>query len=112
LSQGPIAARSYRRSVPKPETYPRRTGLFQFPGDGNSPMRCYFNLVHADRRIPDLEGIEVDDVEEARIEARKAVDEFRLEDEFIIQDWEGWRLEVTDPAGTVLFTIDLDGTTA
>lgn len=73
-------------------------------------MRCYFNLVHADRRIPDLEGIEVGDVEQARAEAQMAVAELRQEDEFTTQDWEGWRLEVTDQAGTVVFTIRLDPT--
>jgi hypothetical protein len=70
-------------------------------------MRCFFNLVSAHSSIPDLEGVEVADMEELRAEVSKAIEEMRLGEPDAARDWNGWRMEVTDPKGAILLTIDL-----
>jgi hypothetical protein len=70
-------------------------------------MRCYFNLLSASDMIKDTDGIEVDDVEEARAQALKAVEELREDDATANEDWQGWRLEVVDEEGSILFTVAL-----
>ncbi len=58
----------------------------------------------------DPEGVEVGDMEELRAEVAKAIEEMRLAEPAAARDWNGWRMEVTDSAGAVLLTIDLDRT--
>ncbi|MET0744954.1 MAG: hypothetical protein ABWY78_16400 [Microvirga sp.] len=70
-------------------------------------MRCYFNLLNASDVIKDTDGIEVDDVEEARAQAMRAVEELREDDDLANDDWQGWQLEVVDDTGAILFTIPL-----
>jgi hypothetical protein len=70
-------------------------------------MRCYFNLVNGSEKIPDPDGIEVRDLEQAYAQALKAIEELREEDDASEGDWSNWSLEVTDSAGSVLFHINL-----
>jgi hypothetical protein len=70
-------------------------------------MRCYFNLVNGHEKIIDQDGIEVRDIEQARVQALKAIDELREEDGASMGDWHDWSLEVTDASGTVFFSINL-----
>ena len=70
-------------------------------------MWCYFNLVEAFQTIVDDEGVEVADVDEARTLALEVIAEMIQQGEAQIADWRGWRLEVTDASGAVLFTISL-----
>jgi len=72
-------------------------------------MRCYFNLVNGSEKITDQDGIEVRDIEQARIQALKAIDELRDEDDSASNEWANWSLEVTDAFGNILFTINLGG---
>jgi hypothetical protein len=72
-------------------------------------MRCYFNLVNGSERINDQDGIEVRDIEQARIQALKAISELREEDDATSSDWANWSLEVTDSFGNILFSINLGG---
>jgi hypothetical protein len=55
----------------------------------------------------DMDGVEVTSVENLRAEMAEAVGEIRRGDPSAARDWRGWRLEVTDPSGTVLLTINL-----
>ena len=71
-------------------------------------MRCFFNLIGADSSMPDPEGIEVAEREELRAEVEKVIEQMRHADPAAARDWRGWRMEVTDPSGAVLLTIDLD----
>ncbi len=73
-------------------------------------MRCFFNLVDCHSSMLDPEGVEVGDMEELRAEVAKAIEEMRLAEPAAARDWNGWRMEVTDSAGAVLLTIDLDRT--
>jgi hypothetical protein len=70
-------------------------------------MRLFFHLTNGRDLILDEEGIDVADLERAEREARAAVQELRQENDFDPLRWHGWRLEVTDPAGTVLMRISL-----
>ena len=70
-------------------------------------MRCYFNLVDAHQALPDHEGVEVADPEEARTLAREVALEMLQSGEAQAGDWQGWRLDVADASGAVLATIVL-----
>ena len=71
--------------------------------------RLYFDLVNSHESIPDREGIEVDDVGQAKASALAAmIEELWQEDASTAQDWSGWTLNVSDDAGRVVFSLDLD----
>jgi hypothetical protein len=70
------------------------------------PMRYYFNLINHTERILDDTGIEVSTPEQAQ--ALKAVQEMRAEGEDSTE-WNDWRLEVSDAAGAVAFSVSLGG---
>jgi hypothetical protein len=72
-------------------------------------MRCYFNLVNGSEKIIDQDGIEVKNIEQARVQALKAIEELREEEDASESEWANWSLEVTDSAGTVFFSINLGG---
>jgi hypothetical protein len=71
-------------------------------------MRCYFNLVDSRGCILDREGVEVADMEALREEVATAINEMKHADPAAARDWRGWQMEVTDSAGAVLLTINLD----
>jgi hypothetical protein len=62
-------------------------------------MRCYFHLVNCYDAVLDDAGVEV--------EARKAIQELRQEDDEPEDLWAGWQLNVTDAFGRVLLSIPL-----
>jgi hypothetical protein len=70
--------------------------------------RLYFDLVNTHESLPDREGIEIVDVSLAKAAIVEMVDELRQEDASTAQEWSGWTLNVSDDAGRVLFSIDLD----
>jgi len=72
-------------------------------------MRCYFNLIDGYERILDVDGIEVSTLEQARLQAVKAIEELLEEDDGIAEDWRSWTLEVTNEDGRVLLSIPLNG---
>ncbi len=72
-------------------------------------MRLHFHLRDESHLLPDPEGIEVEDVQQAKSAALEMLAELRLEDPAAARDWSGWRLEVTDAAGVVVFSVDLSG---
>jgi hypothetical protein len=73
-------------------------------------MRCYFHLVNSHEAIPDDTGIEVADLATARDFALQAIDEIREEAIQAGASWQGWRLDVVDPSGSVLLSIPLEPT--
>jgi hypothetical protein len=70
-------------------------------------MQVHFNLVNGSESIQDEEGIEVSDVDHAKAEALKVIQEMRSEKGAEPRDWAGWRLAATDQSGTLLFLLDL-----
>ena len=56
----------------------------------------------------DMEGVEVAHVKDLRTEVAETIEEVRRSDPSGASDWKGWRFEVTDTSGAVLFTINLD----
>jgi hypothetical protein len=70
-------------------------------------QRYYFHLTDGYVVIPDEVGVRVADLEEARAGAIGTIRELRRESSEANTDWRGWRIEVTDARGAVVFTIDL-----
>ena len=75
---------------------------------GSIDMRYFFHLRNATRSIQDEDGIELASLDAARGETRKALKQLRVEDTDLMREGRGWRLEVTDESGTVLFFVSLD----
>jgi hypothetical protein len=73
-------------------------------------MRCYFHLVNSHEEILDDEGIEVSDLEDAKAQARLAIDDIRQEAIDVGASWQGWRLDIADPSGRVLASLCLEPT--
>jgi hypothetical protein len=71
-------------------------------------MRCYFNLVSSHHTITDDEGLEVANLDEARMFAREAVAEMVQDGVAEIAHWRGWQMEARDTSGTVLFTVGFE----
>jgi hypothetical protein len=71
-------------------------------------MRCFFHLVNGREAILDEAGIEVADLETAKLQALKAITELRQEVDGANDEWNGWRLDIECPAGSVLYSIGLD----
>jgi hypothetical protein len=71
-------------------------------------MRLYFHLIDHQDSVPDLEGVEVDDVHRAKAATLAMLAKIREEDASAARDWSGWSLNATDPVGRVVFSIDLD----
>ena len=73
-------------------------------------MRCFFHLVNGQETILDDTGVEVADLETAKVEARKAIAELRQDDGSATEDWRGWRLDIVCPEGSLLHSLDLVAT--
>ena len=73
-------------------------------------MRCYFHLVNGAETLLDDTGVEVADLETAKAQARKAISELRQDTGDVIEDWDGWRLDIVCPEGTLLHSIPLTTT--
>jgi hypothetical protein len=73
-------------------------------------MRCFFHLVNDHEEIVDNTGIEVQDLESAKVEALLAITELRHEIGAEIEDWSGWRLDIVCPEGTLLHSLLLNNT--
>ena len=71
-------------------------------------MRLYFDLKDKQHTLPDVEGIEVSDIAQARLVALEMVRKFRQQNGSAAQEWSGWTLNVVDAAGVIVFSIDLD----
>jgi len=67
----------------------------------------FFNLTNGDETLTDSIGIQVGTMKEAKTQALTAIEELRLEDGIDADAWQGWRLEVADRAGTVVFAVTL-----
>ena len=70
-------------------------------------MRCYFHLVSSSGMIRDDAGVEVSSIAAAETEALRAIQEMRQENGQADEDWQGWRLSVTDGSGWILMSIPL-----
>jgi hypothetical protein len=70
-------------------------------------MRCFFHLVNGHETILDDTGVEVADLETAKVQARKAIAELQQDDEDALEDWSGWRLDIVCLEGSLLHSLDL-----
>jgi hypothetical protein len=58
--------------------------------------------------ILDEDGIEVEDFEVARTDAKRTIRQLQCEDPAEASKWNGWNLEVVDRFGNVALSISLD----
>jgi hypothetical protein len=77
-------------------------------GTEANDLRLYFDLRNDQYTLPDVYGVEASAPDEARHAAVAMIRKLRQEDPSAAQDWSGWILNVTDTAGCVLFSMDLD----
>ena len=70
-------------------------------------MLFHFNLTDGDDSIRDPEGIYLPGVESALTTAMEAFEELRQEGCSASHEWQGWRLEITDPSGWIVKSIPL-----
>jgi hypothetical protein len=73
-------------------------------------MRCYFHLVSYDEKILDEDGVEVSDLDRAKIHALTAITELRHGVSELDDNWNGWRLDIVTADGTLHCSIPLDHT--
>lgn len=73
-------------------------------------MRLFFHLVSELSEIPDEDGFEVEDVEDLRPQILNALEEISKEKPQLFQEGSGWRLNVADASGQILFSLALDET--
>ncbi|WP_046869143.1 DUF6894 family protein [Microvirga massiliensis] len=71
-------------------------------------MHYHFHLVSRHNIIPDEEGLEVTDLAMTCKEVIRTIEESRRESPSTAAEWKGWRLNVADVAGTIVFSIGLD----
>jgi len=71
-------------------------------------MRCFFHLVSDHDSILDDTGIEVANLETAKMEAIRAIRELRQEYDGATEGWRGWRLDIVCPEGSLLYSMNLD----
>ena len=71
-------------------------------------MKYFFHLKNHTEQILDDVGINIRSPEQAYAQATQAIRELLAEGEQA-SEWSGWRLEVTDRARAVVFSIDLAG---
>ena len=71
-------------------------------------MRLYFHLENGDAEISDQKGLEIENPGDVRAAALKALAEISTEDPQLFEPGKGWRLNVTDGSGEVLFSLALD----
>ena len=70
--------------------------------------RYFFHLADLYDAIPDEDGVEISNVEDARTEALTQIEELRRSDPSSAVDWSGWRLHIADASGVVVCSINLD----
>ncbi|WP_371826832.1 hypothetical protein [Microvirga sp. VF16] len=70
-------------------------------------MRCYFHLLNHHEELIDDEGVEVPDLESAKLHALIAVSELQREYDGVIEDWHEWRLHIHSSKGSLLHTFPL-----
>jgi hypothetical protein len=70
-------------------------------------MRCFFHLVNGNDMLLDDTGVEVPNLDMAKVYARQAIRELRQDTDEPIEDWNGWQLDIVCPEGTLLHSIPL-----
>jgi hypothetical protein len=70
--------------------------------------RYYFNLTDGNRIICDDEGLQLADINTVVDYAIKAIEELRAEAPSPSDEWLGWRMEITNGTGEVVWMIPLE----
>ncbi|WP_445501116.1 DUF6894 family protein [Microvirga sp. G4-2] len=70
--------------------------------------RYYFNLTDGNQIIRDDEGLQLADINAAVGYAIKAIEELRAEARAPSEEWLGWRMEITNGTGEMVWVIPLE----
>jgi hypothetical protein len=70
--------------------------------------RFYFHLTNGEDVIHDEEGVQVYDLRAALTAAMEVIQELRAEDGSLTEEWQGWRMEITDEARRVMESLALN----
>lgn len=70
-------------------------------------MRCHFHLVSDHMEVVDEVGLDLPDLETAKIEALRALYELWQEITGSDEDWRGWRLNIACSDGSLLYSLNL-----
>ncbi len=73
-------------------------------------MRYFVRFISGSRVIADERGVILPELDDARARAEmlRALEELLDEDYSVTDAWPGWRMELADVSGKVLFSISLD----
>jgi hypothetical protein len=74
------------------------------------PSRYFFNLTNGREVIPDIDGIELSDINDLMIYVFEMIDQVKSEPDASEVDWLGWRLEIADASGRRVHSVPLDDT--
>jgi hypothetical protein len=85
-------------------------GTLRFQIGSLDLMQCrfYFHLTNGEDVIHDEGGIQVSDLQAALTAAMEVIQELKAEDPTSTEEWQGWRLEITDEAGRVVESLALN----
>ena len=100
----PLCALARLEGVIMPKQSPSRTND-PSPREETGPVRLFFHLKSKHQAIPDDAGVKVVDLQDARTQVLRAIEDLREQN---VQDWSGWTLVAVDETGTVVFTVSLD----
>ncbi len=76
---------------------------------GDTNLRYYFHLGKGREVIPDDEGLYLDSPEQLQSAVMNSLRKIQEEDAELIQDAEGWVLNVCDDSGLVVFSCPVPG---
>lgn len=85
-------------------------GTLRFQRGPLDLMQCrfYFHLTNGEDVIHDEGGVQVSDLQAALTAAMEVIQELKAEDPTSTDEWQGWRLEITDEAGRVVESLALN----
>jgi len=72
------------------------------------PSRYFFNITNGREIIPDVDGIELADINSVMVYVFEMIDQMKSEPDASREDWLGWRLEIADTSGRRVHSVPLD----
>ena len=70
--------------------------------------RYFFNLTDGCEVIPDIDGIELREINAVMVYVFEMIDQMKSEPDASRADWIGWRLEIVDASGRRVHSVPLD----
>ncbi len=71
-------------------------------------MRLFFHLVSEFSEIPNVDGLEIEEIDDLRLQILTAVAEISEENPCLLKEGTGWRIDVADSSRRILHSFALD----